>query len=320
MSMVTENQKIPVGISACLLGQKVRYDGGHKQSRFCLDHLSHVFEFEAFCPEVAIGMSIPREPIRLVAPIENPRAIGTVSPELDVTDELYAYGNEIAEYSKALCGYILMRNSPSCGLFSTKVYKGEQNLPGKHAGIFARSLREGNPLLPMEEEARLNDPVLRENFIARVFALHDWRKSVQSCPSAKALVGFHSRYKYLIMAHGQVPYKSLGRKVAKAGCGEQDVLLKEYIHEFMTAISKPADRKGHANALYHILGYLRDDVSGELRQEIAAHIESYRKGSVNLVVPMTMLNHYLKFHGSEYIKSQAYLSPYVQDLGLRNSI
>lgn len=313
-------EKIPVGISACLLGQEVRYNGGHKQSRFCLDHLSRVFEFETFCPEVAIGMGVPREPIRLVGNPDNPRAVGTVTRTLDVTDPLYAYGVEIGEYSKKLCGYILMRDSPSCGLFSTKVYSEKGNFPGKHAGIFVRALQKTNPLLPLEEEGRLNDPVLRENFIARVFAFCDWKYSVGEAPSADKLVKFHSRYKYLVMAHNQTSYRALGRMIARAGIDSPDELAGRYIEQFMATITKPASRKGHANTLYHLVGYLKESVPGSVRQELGAAIEDYRNGIVNLAVPVTLINHYLKMYGSDYVRSQAYLEPYARDLGLRNTI
>ncbi len=315
-----EISKIPVGISACLLGERVRYDGGHKQSRFCLNHLTEVFEFTSFCPEVAIGMSIPREPIRLVAPIESPRVVGTVTKDLDVTEPLQEYASKVAKDNAHLCGYIFMKNSPSCGLYSTKVYKGEHNLPGKHAGMYARTLRELLPLMPVEEEGRLNDAALRENFIAQVFAYHDWRNQVEHNPTPRGLVEFHSRYKYLIMAHGQLPYKKLGQMVAGSGKGDIHELSREYIKEFMFAIKRPANRKGHANTLFHILGYLREHVKGEVRQEIASSIDDYRNGTVNLAVPVTLLSHYLKFYGSDYINSQAYLQPYAKDLGLRNAI
>lgn len=316
-----EENKIPVGISSCLLGEEVRFNGGHKQSRFCLDHLSRVFEFQGFCPEVAIGMGVPREPIRLVGSIDAPRAVGTVDASVDVTDALAAYGDEIGKLSHSLCGYILMKNSPSCGLYSAKVYTPKGGvLPGKHAGIFARALRAVNPLLPLEEEGRLNDALLRENFIARVFAYSDWRSSVGEQPTANKIVKFHSRYKYMLMAHGQKPYRELGQMVAGAGTAQIDSFAATYIAAFMAAITKPASRKGHSNTLYHMLGYLREEVPGEARQALAASIEEYRKGIVNLAVPVALLKHYLKMHGSDYIKAQAYLEPYANDLGLRNQI
>ncbi len=313
-------KKIDVGISSCLLGQEVRYNGGHKQSKFCLNHLSQVFEYHAFCPEVAIGLGVPREAIRMVGEADSPRVVGTATPSMDVTDALIDYGKEIAEYSKRLSGYILMKNSPSCGLYSAKVYRNDHPLPGKHAGMFARTLQSECPLLPMEEEGRLNDPRLRENFIARVFAYHDWMQSVGQSPSAKKLVDFHSRYKYLVMAHSQQAYRRLGQRVAKAGCEDIAALSQEYIEAFMETIKRLASRKGHANTMYHLLGYLRDEVPGKARQELVKNIEEYREGIVNLAVPMALLNHYLGLYGSDYVKSQAYLAPYAHDLGLRNTI
>lgn len=312
--------KIAVGISSCLLGHEVRYNGGHKQSKFCLNHLSKVFEFHPFCPEVAIGLGVPREPVRIIDVDGAHRVVGTVNGSLDVTDALARYGEEIGRYSKALCGYILMKKSPSCGLFSAKVYRGEQSLPGKHAGIYARGLMNANPILPMEEEGRLNDPLLRENFITRVFAYNDWKACMSQGMSARKLIAFHSRYKYLLMAHGQSPYKKLGQMVSKAGEGDIDALTEAYIKEFMASITNLASRKGHTNTLYHLLGYLRDGVSGEIRQELAKNIEDYRLGIVNLAVPMALLNHYLKLYGSDYVKSQAYREPHSYDLGLRNTI
>lgn len=316
----TPKNKIPVGISSCLLGQEVRYNGGHKQSKFCLNHLSRVFEFHPFCPEVAIGLGVPREPIRMVGEIDSPRVVGTVSKDIDVTEPLANYGVEVAQQNRDLCGYILMKSSPSCGLFSAKVYKNEHPQPGKHAGMFARSLMQEAPLLPMEEEGRLNDPRLRENFIARVFAYSDWKRNVESEPSAAKLVAFHSRYKYLVMSHSQAAYRRLGQLVAAAGVGGIDEKSKEYIVGFMQAITRLASRKGHANTMYHLLGYLKQDVAGKERQSIVKSIEDYRNGVVNLAVPMALLSHYLKINGSDYVKSQAYLEPHSYDLGLRNVI
>ena len=314
------DEKIPVGISSCLLGQEVRYNGGHTRSKYCVNHLSRIFEFVAFCPEVAIGLGIPREPIRMIGAIDAPRVVGTVTTELDVTDALVDYAHTVAGQAENFCGYIFMKNSPSCGLYSTKIYNDKNNLPGKHAGMFTRTLRQLLPLLPVEEDGRLNDAVLRENFIAQVFAYHDWRVNVQNAAAAKKIVDYHSRYKYLIMAHNQSAYRQLGRMVAKSGIGDIESLAQKYIELFMKTVRKPANRRGHSNALYHLLGYLRDGVPGKVRQDIANHIEEYRVGIVNLAVPMSIMDHYLKLYGSEYVNRQAYLAPYSKDLGLRNNI
>lgn len=313
-------KKIPVGISSCLIGEEVRYNGGHKRSKFCLNHLSKVFEYHPFCPEVAIGLGVPREPIRMVDEGGVTKVVGTVNRDLDVTEKLIDYGREVSRYSAGLSGYILMKNSPSCGLVSAKIYRNDHPLPGKHAGIFARTLAQENPVLPLEEEGRLNDPRLRENFIARVFAYDDWKNSIGDKPTPKKLVDFHSRYKFLVLSHAQTSYRHLGQMVAKAGSEDINVLADEYLKDFMAAIKKVASRRGHANTMYHLLGYLKEQVPGEIRQELAKSIEDYRQEIVNLSVPMALLNHYLKLYGTDYVKSQAYLEPHCYDLGLRNTI
>ncbi len=256
----------------------------------------------------------------MVGDIEAPRVVGTVDATRDVTEALVSYGKEIAQYAERLSGYVLMKNSPSCGLYSAKIYRNDHPLPGKHAGMFARTLMNECPLLPMEEEGRLNDPRLRENFIARVFAYHDWRASVGAKPTAKKLVDFHSRYKYFVMAHSLAAYKRLGQHVAHAGIGDIHQLAAEYIEHLMLSIKKLASRKGHANTMYHLLGYLRQEVPGNIRQALVKGIEDYREGITNLAVPMALLHHYLKMYGSDYVNAQAYLEPYAYDLGLRNTI
>lgn len=311
---------IPVGISSCLMGDEVRYNGGHKQSKLCLNKLSNVFEFRKYCPEVAIGLPIPRETIHMIGTDAAPRVVGTRTAELDVTEQLSEYGDTVAEESSDLRGYIFMQKSPSCGLFSAKIWGEKQPIPGLYAGMYARRMRELLPLLPMEEEGRLHDAVLRENFVARVYVYDDWKCSVEVERSANALVKFHSRYKFMVMAHGQDAYKTLGQLVAKAGNDGLDARLNEYIAKLMGFLAKPATRKGHVNTLYHILGYLKETVDSAARQEIVKVIESYRRAAVNLSVPAAMLGHYVKLYGEDYVKSQVYLQPYSEELGLRNDI
>lgn len=314
------NQKIPVGISSCLLGEEVRYNGGHKRSRICMNLLENIFEFHPYCPEVAIGLGVPRETIHIVDIDGDHRVVDSKTDSNDVTEALWDYGQKIGEISHDYSGYILMKNSPSCGLYSAKVYRNSHPLPGKFAGMFARSLQEANPLLPLEEEGRLNDPVLRENFVAWVGAYHDWRTNVQNQKKPKSLVDFHSRYKYLVMSHSQAAYKKLGQLVAQLKGEEFEHRKSAYIELFTATLKKPANRKGHVNTMQHILGYLKKEVGGDVRQEINSIIESYRLGHVNLSVPATMLNHYLRRYGNEYINEQVYLRPYSEDLGLRNLI
>lgn len=318
---------IPVGISACVLGESVRYNGGHKRNRFCTDVLSDIFDFQPYCPEVAIGLGIPRPTIRLVGDPKHPRVVGSDNPDLDVTDKMRAYSDTTAPTLSHLCGYIFIKNSPSCGVFKTKVYNDDadsksygypQEEPG--GGVFAAAVMRDNPLLPVEEEGRLNDPPLRENFILRVFALHYWRHKVAADLSAAALVDFHSRYKYTLMAHSQRGYRLLGRIVANHDKRPVADVADDYIAGFMAALAKPATRKNHSNTLYHIMGYLKRTVAGEVRRDILEVINQYRSGAVHLSVPITLLKHYVDRYGNDYIRSQVYLDPYPLALGLRNQI
>jgi uncharacterized protein YbgA (DUF1722 family)/uncharacterized protein YbbK (DUF523 family) len=321
MDSMSRKKLIPVGISSCLLGNKVRYDGGHKRSKYCLNVLSECFDLTPFCPEVAIGLSTPREPIRLVGSADSPRVVGVKNPDLDVTDQLIAYANTVSENQKSLCGYILMKGSPSCGMERVKVYH-ENGMPNEAgSGAYAAQIMRNNPALPVEEDARLNDPVLRENFITRVFVYSSWQDEVMQSPSLHEVIQFHSRHKYQLMAHSYEGYKQLGRYLAdEAPKKELDEVLSEYILALMTHLKNRASRKSHTNTLMHIMGYLKRDVDADTKQDLLEAIEQYRSSQVHLVVPLTLLKHYLKRHGSEYIQSQAYLDPYPHELGLRNYI
>jgi uncharacterized protein YbgA (DUF1722 family)/uncharacterized protein YbbK (DUF523 family) len=313
-------KKIAVGISSCLLGEEVRHNGGHKHDAYCTAVLGRYFDFKSFCPEVAIGLGVPRQTIRLMGELGAARAVGTQDPSLDVTDRLAAYAESAVDSAMGLRGYIFMKDSPSCGLYSAKIYSAKGALIGKSAGVYAGKLRERLPLLPMEESGRLNDPVLRENFIARVFFYDRWLREVAVEPSPQALVAFHSRHKYFVMSYGQSLYRDTGALVARAGCGELQKLLAEYIQRVMRGTAKPPTRKGHVNVLSHMAGYLRKTVPGGVRQDLAKAIEEYRIGQVPLVVPMKLIQHYLDNYASAYIKQQAYLSPYPFELGLRSTI
>lgn len=321
MDSMSGKKLIPVGISSCLLGNQVRYDGGHKRSKYCLNVLSECFDLTPFCPEVAIGLSTPREPIRLVGRADSPRVVGVKNPDLDVTDQLIAYANTVSETQKSLSGYILMKGSPSCGMERVKVYH-ENGMPNEAgSGAYAAQIMRNNPALPVEEEARLNDPVLRENFITRVFVYSSWQDEVMQSPSLHEVIQFHSRHKYQLMAHSYEGYKQLGRYLAdEAPQKKLDDVLSEYIQALMTHLKNRASRKSHTNTLMHIMGYLKRDLDSDTKQDLLEAIEQYRTSQVHLVVPLTLLKHYLKRHGSEYIQSQAYLDPYPHELGLRNYI
>lgn len=313
-------EKIAVGISSCLLGEEVRYNGGHKHDAYCTSVLARYFDFKSFCPEVAIGLGVPRQTIRLVGEVGAARVVGTQDPSFDVTDRLAFYADSVLDSVADLRGYIFMKDSPSCGLYSAKVYS-EKGAPiGKGPGLYAGRLRERFPLLPMEESGRLNDPGLRENFIARVFFYDRWLRDVAADPSAQKLVAFHSRHKYFVMSYGQKLYRETGGLVARAGCGELQQLLADYIEKIMLGTAKPPTRKGHVNVLSHMVGYLRETVPGGIRQDLIKAIDEYRTGQVPLAVPMKLMQHYLDNYASDYIKQQTYLHPYPFELGLRNTI
>ncbi|GAA0206433.1 DUF523 and DUF1722 domain-containing protein [Kangiella japonica] len=314
-------KKIPIAISSCLLGNKVRFDGGHKQSKYCLDTLNDWFEYQPICPEMGIGMPAPRPPIRLIDDEGDIRVVQVDDQSFDVTDELKAYAENKLPELDDICGYIVIRNSPSCGMERVKVYHKNGNPAGKSdRGVYIKEIMKSRPELPVEEEGRLQDVKLRENFITRVFAYQDLKDSVKDKPSVDALVKFHSRYKYLVMAHNYADYKKLGQLVANNDGLELSVLIANYELALMECLKKIANPKSHSNVLYHILGYLKEDLQPEAKKELVNVIEQYRNGSLTLIAPVTLLNHYIKQYGNDYIAQQAYLNPHPIELGLRNYI
>lgn len=313
--------KILVGVSECLLGAQVRFDGGHKRNRYITDVLSDYVEFRPVCPEVAIGMGIPRKPIRLIVSDGQERIRGVENPDVDVTDELVKEAESAVEKMPDICGYIFMQNSPSCGVYGLKRY-GENgySIDSKGRGAYAKRFMELMPLVPVEEAGRLNDAGLRENFITRIFALHDWRETVAPAPTAKKLIDFYSRYKYQVMAHHVPSYFLIGKFLANlANRSIQDV-SNEFIHMLMTALSHQATRKGNTNALMHLRGYLKLHITKQEKEELSHSIESYAKGVVPLIVPLTLLKHHLMTLNDPYLKSQTFWAPHPEELGLRNFV
>lgn len=316
------NEKnVKVGISSCLLGEKVRFDGGHSQSKYCLHTLSEFFKFRKFCPEMAAGFGTPRPSIRLIGNLENPQLVYSKNPNGDLRDQFEkGYARFITEQSD-LSGYILMKNSPSCGMDRIKVYleNGHSHVK-RRPGLFAEALMKKYPNLPVEEDGRLNDEGLRENFIMRVYAYYRLNQLKNDALSMHALIRFHSRYKYMVMAHNQVAYKSLGQLLNGSSELKIEELFEVYSTQFMQAIAKPAKRTNHFNTLQHIFGYLKTALTPAAKADIINVLERYRNLEVNLATPLSLLNHYIKQYGSEYIQSQYYLNPYPEKLGLQNYI
>lgn len=310
-----------IAISACLAGQDVRYNGGHKASDLC-QSLDEHFDWLPLCPEVAIGLGTPRDAIRLVGDPQAPEVINPRNPGTDLAPALRAYGQQMAEALDDICGYVFMQKSPSCGLERVKVYQdnGRPSLLGGR-GAYAQAFCERRPDLPVEEEGRLHDPVLRENFISRVYAYADWQHLLTQGLSRGALIRFHSRYKYLLMAHNPQAYRELGRLLGSMSRDDDPLQIgPRYFSQLMQALRRCASRGTHSNVLQHLCGYLRDALDSSDKAELQHLISQYQQGSVPLVVPLTLLKHHLRVHPDPYLMQQAYLQPHPENLGLRNAL
>jgi len=316
---------IPVGVSACLLGQEVRYDGGHKRDRYVTDTLADYFTFVPVCPETECGLGIPREPMRLVADdgAEEDVRLITVRTGVDLTERMRRWSRERAEAlsGEGLCGFIFKKDSPSSGLFRVKLYHPSgQSSRREGRGLFADALTRRLPLLPVEEEGRLNDARLRENFIERVFAMKRWRDFLADAPDYRKLIQFHTRQKLLIMAHDPEKYGEMGRLVARGKEVPREALLAEYGRLYMKSLETFATVGKNTNVLQHIMGYFRDHLTADEKAELLEVLEDYRAHLVPLTVPMTLVKHYVRKFDIDYLADQVYLAPHPAELMLRNHV
>jgi uncharacterized protein YbgA (DUF1722 family)/uncharacterized protein YbbK (DUF523 family) len=316
-----ETEPIRVGVSSCLLGEEVRYDGAHQRSRYLTDVLGEWVEWVSVCPEMEIGLGVPRPTIRLEGTPEEARL---VEPEggTDLTERMESYAARRVEELEHidLDGYVLKRASPSCGMERVKVY-GRGGMPEKKGvGVYARVLLERLPNLPVEEEGRLSDAVLRENFIERLFAHHRWRSLVRAALTRARLVEFHTAHKMLLRSHNEAGYRRCGRIVGGAGKVTDAELFADYEDEFHSTLKWKTTRKRHTNVLYHALGYLKRALGSAERQELVTVIEDYRTGLLPLIVPVTLLRHHVRANGVEYMLGQLYLEPHPKELMLRNRV
>lgn len=316
--------RIKIGISACLIGEQVRFDGGHKRDGYITGTLGLYFDFVPLCPEVGAGLGVPRQTMHLVRKDGTVRALNTKDASIDHTAALARYTDTAMPQLQGLHGFILKKNSPSCGMERVKVYALEnRNVPPERdgVGIFAQGLRGQFPLLPIEEEGRLCDPVLRENFIQRVFVYHRWQQLQAAGIKPADLVTFHADHKYILMAHDQDMARELGQLVARAGASEDlPRLANDYLHLMMATLAKRVSRGQHANVLMHLMGYLKNALDTEDRQELLETIHQYRTGYVPLIVPITLLKHHFRRHPQPYIERQHYLNPHPRELMLRNQL
>jgi uncharacterized protein YbgA (DUF1722 family)/uncharacterized protein YbbK (DUF523 family) len=315
------NTPIHIGVSACLLGEKVRYDGGHKWDRFLTDTLGQYVKYVPVCPEAEAGFGIPRESMHLEGNLQSPRLV-TTRTHKDLTEPMRTWAQKrVLELEKEdLCGFIFKARSPSSGMERVKVFN-EQGMPvNKGVGLFARAFMDHFPLIPVEEDGRLHDPKLRENFIESVFVLKRWRECLAQGRARGRLVDFHTSHKLLIMSHSVEHYRTMGKLVAQA----KGLALKElydiYQGHLMEALRLKTTIKKHVNVVQHMMGYFKKDLSSDEKQELLELMDLYRHGHVPLIVPLTLMNHYVRKYDQPYLKQQHYLHPHPVELQLRNHV
>jgi uncharacterized protein YbgA (DUF1722 family)/uncharacterized protein YbbK (DUF523 family) len=320
---MTDAVDIRVGISACLLGEEVRFDGGHKKDAFLTEVLAPHVVWLAVCPEVEVGMGTPRETLRLVRRDDDGRvSMVTTRSAIDFTDAMTSWARRRVEAlaTEDLDGYVLKKDSPSCGMERVKVYGADGPGVRDGRGLFAEALMSRLPLMPVEEEGRLCDPRLRENFIERVFAYRRLKNLFGSRWTIGSLVRFHTAHKMSLLAHSTSAYQELGRLVARGAELSRPELRTQYETLFMRTLALPATTRRQTNVLSHMAGHLKHLLDGESRQELSASIEEYRKGLVPLVVPLTLIKHHVRVHSVEYLAGQIYLQPHPRELMLRNHV
>lgn len=319
MPAIDGYEKIPLGISSCLIGEKVRFDGGHKQNRYILDTLGQYFSYRPFCPEMAIGLGVPRETIRLVEIDGRREAIGNKNAALNVTDALIQSAQNRQSWHRQIYGYIVKKDSPSCGMERVRVYHGDQ--PQRiGAGLYTETMMQNFPNLPVEEEGRLGDPVLREGFVKRVFVYKRWRDMLADGLDWAALTDFHGRHKLILYSHDQDLGRQLGRELSSAHSQLIEDYAAGYLSQLMAILKIFAKRSNHVNVLEHIRGYLKRDLDKSDKRELTDSIENYRLGLLPLIVPITLLRHHFRKIPNEYIERSYYMQPHPDELMLLNSL
>ncbi|MFD2178209.1 YbgA family protein [Veronia pacifica] len=313
--------KFKLGVSACVIGEKVRFDRGHKRSSFVCRELSEFAEFVPVCPEVAIGLPVPRPTIRLLDHDNEIRLVDTKDNDIDHTQKMITFSETKATHlsEQELCGYVVCAKSPTCGMERVKVYRENGYVAAEKIGVglYTKALMEKMPWLPIEEDGRLNDPVLKENFVFRAFALRDLYDAMADGITKRAIIEFHSRYKLVLMAHCPKEYRALGQFVARVADHDIKEFFFEYRTRLMQALAFRASRKNNTNVLMHLQGYFKRSLDKKQKAELAELILAYRKGEMPLLVPLTLINHHLTMHPDAYIAKQKYLKPYPDSLRLR---
>ena len=312
--------KIFIGVSSCLLGEPVRFDGSHKHNRYITDRLGRYFQFRPICPEVAIGLAVPRRPIRLVNTNGEIRVRGIDDPAHDVTEALADYSESVATEFRDISGYIFKSKSPSCGMEQVRVYSENSAQLEYSSGVFASGIMRQYPSLPVEDENRLTDSNVRENFVERVFVYARWQRCMGKEPEMSRLIDFHMRHKFTILAHDESIYRELGRLVARAGHADLVTACDLYLSLLMRALRKIPTKNTHSNVLQHLMGFIKDHLDVGSKTIMLDAINDYRHGQVPLNVPVRLIRGYLRLHPNEYISSQYYLNPGPSELLYRDQI
>ncbi|MBF0210841.1 MAG: DUF523 and DUF1722 domain-containing protein [Desulfamplus sp.] len=328
-------EPIKIGVSTCLLGKNVRYDGGHSHDPFITGTLGQFLEYVAVCPEVECGMTTPREAIRLVGDVDNPKLM-TQKTGIDKTSMMQGWiEKKLKELEKEeLCGFIFKNKSPSSGLYRIKVYGEDGQVKSNNGvGLFARAFTSHFPRIPVEESGRLHDPKLRENFIENIFTLKRWRDVVNGFKDRDqynkdqynkmankigALVDFHTKNKLLLLSHSEKIYRNMGRLVADCKSIERDILLDQYENLLMQALTLLTTTKKNINVLLHMMGYFKRQLEPFEKSELLTNFDNYRLGYVPLIVPLTLIKHYVLKYDQKYLSQQTYLNPHPVELKLRN--
>jgi len=310
-------KKIPVGISSCLLGEKVRFDGAHKKDSFITGTLSNYFDFRPCCPEVEIGLGIPRPPLHLLQKNTGTRCVAVNDPDQDYTDTLKNHADRQSPWHADLCGYILKHNSPSCGMQQIKVFNGH-GTENKGTGIYAAQMLHNHPLLPAEEEGRLADAGLRDSFIQRVYVLQRWKTLLTNAISITRLVEFHARHRLIMMSHGDV--QILERLLAQVTQQNLVEIAPQYLRQLLTILKHPATRQQHIKVLRHIISHLQKPISRTDQAKLNTLITRYQHGEIPLLAPLKLLQQHLRHYPDSSIENGYYLSPYPQALQVFDSL
>jgi len=313
--------KFRIGISSCLLGNEVRWNSGHKHDKFLTRTLGKFVEYVPVCPEVEAGFGVPRESFRLVGKPDNPRLV-TFKSKTDHTNRMLTWAKKrVRELEKAdLCGFIFKSDSPSSGMIRVKVYN-EKGMPHKvGVGMFARAFMEHFPLIPVEDDGRLNDPIIRENFILQIFTMKRWRDNLAKKLGMGKLVEFHTHNKLLIMSHSPKNYRLMGKLVADGKKTPLRDLYDHYQQLLVEALKLKTTIKKNLNVLQHLMGYFKKQLTADEKRELLEIFDQYRRGYVPLIVPITLINHYVRKYDQPYLNQQTYLNPHPLELKLRTHV